>query len=545
VIVATSGPTIQEQDNLARQAIQALLAGVLPDTDPADCGRWVDRVSTLKEALVRGGQAAVCWEFNLMAGDYDLANLLAGPAGAGSAAVNTPPPKRQLPVQLLLDETADDEGNAQCVRAMFGDDFRYCDAYGYLHWTGRYWRADSAEPALDRATVYTLKQRRVVAAQHALEHIVRCAVPNARRVRDCKYLFQSLVMIHVDEFDQDPELLNVANGVLNLRTGQLTDHHPSQRFTYCLDTLYNPDADQSLWRQFLEEVVGGGPEVLEYLQLAVGYSLTGYTREECLFYVHGPTRSGKGTMTETLLRLLPKPLAVEVDFTTVTASRDHDTQNFDLAPLKPARVLFASESNKYETLNAGKIKSLTGGNEVRCAFKHRDHFSYRPQYKMWLVSNHPVNADVDDDALWYRVKVIEFPNSLAGHEDKGLKLRMRQPESLEGVLAWAVEGAIKWHALGASGLATPDAVTASTQRHRDDLDFVGSWLAECTEPAPAHWVSSGEMYRSYRTWCVDNGVEMKKQRSFTLSLKYKGYLVNVQKWVNSTSQRGIVGLRLI
>ena len=193
-------------------------------------------------------------------------------------------------------------------------------------------------------------------------------------------------------------------------------------------------------------MVGGGPAVIDYLQMAVGYSLTGHTSEECLWYVFGPSRSGKGIFTEVMLALLGSPLAIEVDFATFTAKREGDTQNFDLAPLKPTRLVITSKSNRYEVLNAGKIKQLTGGNYVRAAYKHRDLFTYRPQFKAWLVSNQPVNADVDDDALWYRVKVLEFPNGHAGQEDKTLKPRMKAADTLRGVLRWAVEGAKRWYA---------------------------------------------------------------------------------------------------
>ena len=102
------------------------------------------------------------------------------------------------------------------------------------------------------------------------------------------------------------------------------------------------------------------------------------------------------------------------------------------------------------------------GDWVRCAFKHRDHFEYRPQFKIWLVSNHPVNADVDDDAAWYRLKVIEFPNSFVGREDKTLKERMKSPENLKAVLAWAIQGAIMWYGLGAQGLQTPPEIEQAT-----------------------------------------------------------------------------------
>jgi putative DNA primase/helicase len=539
-------------DDLARGAIRALLAGVRPPVAPVDCGEWEPYVSRLMEAFDRGEQSAVFWEFNLIAEDLALARLLAGDQPDGAKTIKTPPGTpanpRPLPVDELLDQGANDEGNAQSLYLLFGHEFLYCEAYGYLQWTGTHWRLDGAEAALERAAVYALKQRRILAARADFKHLLTTATEtNARRVKDCLFLFRSLVTESVDHFDCDPNTLNCANGVLNLTTGKLTPHDPSQRYTYCVPVEYEPGADQRMWREFLADVVGGGPEVIEYLQMAIGYTLTGYTREECLFYIFGPTRSGKGTLTETLLALLPKPVAMEVDFTTFTAARDHDTQNFDLAPLKPARVLFASESNRYQALNSSKVKSLTGGNEVRCAFKHRDHFSYRPQYKMWLVSNHPVNADVDDDALWHRVKVLEFPTSFADREDTSLKLRMKHPDNLRGVLAWAVEGAIKWFALGSHGLGpkTPAAVATTTRQHRTDLDYVQAWLDECCEADPAHWSANEDVYRSYRLWCTDNGVEAKKVRMFMLSLKAKGFIVSVQRKINSVNRRGIIGLRVL
>ncbi len=123
-----------------------------------------------------------------------------------------------------------------------------------------------------------------------------------------------------------------------------------------------------------------------------------------------------------------------------TAKREADAQNFDLAELKSARLVIASESNRYQSLNPAKIKQITGGNDIRAAFKHRDMFSYRPQFKVWLVSNHEVNGDPDDDALWGRMQVLTFPRSHLGEEDTELKQRLRRPGNLQGVLRWAVEG---------------------------------------------------------------------------------------------------------
>lgn len=548
-MVTYSNPFEKEDSAFTRAAIWALLAGIEPDIDLASCGQWESEVRGLLDLLHAKGIRAVEQEYDtLMMNNLGLATVMANDqttASVGTTAYTIPPIQLDTSTRAyLLNERDDDEGNARCLHKLYGHMFLYCDAYGYLYWNGKYWETENAEAMLQQAAIITLRKRQAVAAQAGRNQLARFCTASAKRVRDCITMLKSRISVSVGDFDKSPRLLNCANGVVDLANGQVTPHDPTQRFTYCLPVAYRPDADQTLWTDFLKDVVGGGPEVIDYLQRAVGYSLTGFISEECLFYVYGPTRSGKGTFSETLLALMPRPLAVEVDFTTFTATRDHDTQNFDLAPLKPARLIFASESNKYQTLNSAKIKSLTGGDEVRCAFKHRDHFEYKPQYKVWLLSNQPVNADVEDDAVWGRVRVINFPNSFLGQEDKSLKWRMRTEKTLEGVLAWAVAGAIRWHA-SQYGLIAPDSVKAETQKHRLDLDYVAQWLDECCQIHPTHFEPNHRIYQSYKDWCTDNGITPKQQRGLTLSLKGKGFLVNELRWMNGKAMRGVVGLHVL
>jgi putative DNA primase/helicase len=218
--------------------------------------------------------------------------------------------------------------------------------------------------------------------------------------------------------------------------------------------------------------------------------------------------------------------------------------------MKAARLVFASESNKYQSLNPAKVKALTGGNLVHCAFKHRDFFAYRPQYAVWLSSNHKVNADADDDALWGRVKVVHFPYSQLGKEDKSLKRRMQSPENLEGVLSWLVDGAYQWYQHEGQGLATPDIVTDLTQSQRDAQDSVGLWLEECCELKADEWVENTKVMTSYKNWCVANGYEPKKQTGLSQSLGAHGLEVSIPKRIHDPSgtqktARGIQGLSLI
>jgi phage/plasmid-associated DNA primase len=177
-------------------------------------------------------------------------------------------------------------------------------------------------------------------------------------------------------------------------------------------------------------------------------------------------------------------------------------------------------------------------------------FNYRPQYTVWLSSNHKVNADADDDALWGRVKVIHFPYSQLGKEDTSLKRRMQSPENLEYALAWIVEGSYQWYQHEGQGLPTPDAVTDITRAHRDAQDSVGLWLEECCEVKEGEWVENTKVMTSYKNWCEANGYEPKKQTGLSQSLAAHGLEVSVQKRISDISgtpkiTRGVLGLSLL
>lgn len=414
-----------------------------------------------------------------------------------------------------------------------------------MWWTGTHWSRELAEQKLDLSIMAMLKRRCKLAIDGDKDAIVKASIPSARHMQSCRTILDEHLAVPVSEFDSHPDLINAANGVVDLRTGELMPHTTQHRFTYCFATEFDAAADYTYWQSFLEDTVAGGENIINYLQMAVGYSLTGHTNEECLWYIHGPARSGKGTFTETIMELVGQPFSVETDFATFTAQRAAGDQGFDLAPLKPARIVFASESNSAEWLNSGKVKRITGGNMISCAFKHHDQFTYRPRFKLWLTSNHPVKADVDDDAIWGRVKVLQFPNGHLGEEDKSLKRKMRSAENLRGVLRWAVEGAMAWYASD-SGLMTPEEITVTTGASRQQVDYVQTWLDECTELMVDGWVSNGDIYTSYANWCKTNGVKPKFQRGLSVSLQAKNYAIGTQrKGADGINRRGVDGINLL
>jgi putative DNA primase/helicase len=444
----------------------------------------------------------------------------------------------------LLEYPTDDDGSAQAMRDLYGERFLYCPAIGWMEYDGTCWKA-GADAAVSLAAVDTLTRRRCAVTKYQRatgntrehEDILRFSRATKQRIDGCLYVFRSYVTEpDVEVFDRDPDQLNVLNGVVNLRTKSLSQHCPRQRFTYVVPVAWDPEADSSAWHNFIHAAVGNHEETCHFLQRAIGYAFTGHTREEVLFYLYGPPRAGKGTLAETIQALLPHPISAAVDFNTFTAKRDGDTQNFDLAPLRPSRIVFASESNRYQALNPAKIKQLTGGDYVYCAFKHRDHFRYRPQYTVVLLSNHEVNGDPEDDALWGRVLVVTFPTSHLGTEDKGLKEHLRQSEHLQGLLRWVVEGAASWYE---GGLQPPAAIVAVTKEQREAQDYGRQWISDYCELRAEAWAASKALMESYQAWCEENNVKAGTAKDLAASLKRLGCKPDKQQ-----HQRGFRGITL-
>lgn len=467
------------------------------------------------------------------------------------------PPLKLKPLVNADDEkiasfSADDQGHAECVHFLYGNFIAHNDAEGWLVWDGTHYVPSIAR--INSLIVDVLRRRQRAAAHCERTDLAKVSRAMAGTVAATRSMLETLAHTDVGEFDNEPDLINTLNGIVNLRTKTLIAHDPAYHFTWVSPVRYNPDrlrdTSSNLWLDFVRETVESD-EMITYLQEALGYSITGHISEECLFYIFGPPRSGKGTLSETILSIFPRPIAIEVDFNTFTAKREGDNQNFDLAPLKPARIVFASESNKYQSLNPAKVKALTGGNMVNCAHKYGKFFSYQPTYTVWLSSNHEVNGDADDDALWGRVKVVHFPHSRLGNEDKSLKRRMQSPENLEAVLAWIIEGAYQWYQRESRGLDTPKSVTDLTQAQRASQDSVGLWLEECCEMVEGEWVSNTAIRISYDNWCEANGYEPKKAKGLTQSLAAHHLETGARKRTytspsdTGTQTRGVIGLRII
>ena len=433
----------------------------------------------------------------------------------------------------LLDFPVGDPGNARAVLRLYGDSIAFTDGFGPMFYEAGFWSmGGEAEAQINKRIEDTLWRRRDTALKTRdtkYEAIIKAAYPSVSRINSTRKMLSNYCHFPESRFGNPPGLLNIKNGVVDMRTGELFPAHPEYGFTHRLEVAYRPGARSEDWERFLEETLPSLEE-REYLQELIGYIYTGETREEIIVYISGPTRSGKGTFTETL-QYLGGPLAKEINIRSLIDSRSGNDQNFDLAGLHGARFVHASESKDTDWLDSSKIKALSGGNWIRAAYKGHDLFEFRPQFTVVLTSNEAPRMKAEDSAAWYRLRAIEFPISKAGEENKRLKALLREPGNLEGILSWVIEGSVRWYSREA-GLVTPKSILERTESFREALDYVFEFLQDHYEiatdmgnwerlKAAEFYAPLDSLYSEYKVWHEDNGAPELSKINFSRKVRQR------------------------
>jgi len=442
------------------------------------------------------------------------------------------------PAAQIADETPEvpptrfersDAGNAELLADLFGGCLRYVHGPNVWRvWHGGRWAQDT-NGAADRQVLEAARQRLFDAAtildekQAAAEAKWAIGSRSAKRVRDCLTIAGSIhpFTSTPQQYDSDPWALNVQNGTLDLRTSDLRDHDPTAMHSKMAPVEYTPGAECPRWQQFLDEVFAGNADLSDFLRRAVGYSLTGDTREQALFVQHGNGANGKTTLLGALKRLLGD-YQQNADFATFSYAREKQAgTRDDLAALVGARLVTASEAAVGMRFSEGRVKQLTGSDPVTCRPLYGKHFDYIPTYKVWLSCNHRPTVRDTSEAFWRRVHLIPFTVSFRGRED--LELPEKLATELPGILAWAVLGCLEWQQ---DGLNPPEAVKAATASYRADEDVIGSFLADRTEADPQAVTLSKHLHGAYLQWCEENGEKQASRKAIGEALTERGFLAD-------------------
>lgn len=416
-----------------------------------------------------------------------------------------------------------DVGNAHRFMDCTEGRVRFCGQRGeWLGWNGKVWTASTD------VTLGAMMTARNIYAEAAAEEdadkrkaLVAWArqSESAGRIKSMVELAKSLLSVGVAELDSDPWLLNVANGTIDLRTGALHPHNREQFITKMVDVEYDPEAECPEWEQFISWAMQGDKDTVGFVQRAVGYSLTGLTGERALFLLYGKGQNGKSVFLEVIRDLLGG-YASRTPTQTLMAKRSESVSN-DVARLQAKRFVSASETEEGHKLAAALVKDLTGGDTVVARMLYREFFEFRPEFKLWLATNHKPDVSSMDQALWDRIKLIPFVNRI-GEDERDPELRERLvAREAAGILAWAVRGCLEWQA---GGLGSAEAVRRAGQEYRVEQDQAIQFLTEGFTHTHnyADTVPVKQTFIEYLAWAAELGEEPLGMRDFNQRLERLG-----------------------
>ena len=437
---------------------------------------------------------------------------------------------------------ANDIGNAERLRRRFGDRLRYVVNIGWFAWDGRRWQRDQ-----DTIIARCFAQRTALAIFHECAFLgdetrkarASWAITSGRTSRLSAMLSEAEphIALHPEDLDRDPWLFNVANGTLDLRTGRLRPHRRDDFLTSISPIPYNVGAKCPTWERFLNEIFDGDRELIEFVQRAVGYSLTGLTREHVLFICHGLGSNGKSVLIEIIAAVLADYAQQCPTDTFMVRDRGGTIPN-DIARLRGARFVSAVETESGRRLAESLVKQATGGDRLTARFLHREFFEFVPAFKLWLATNHRPEIRGTDNGIWRRIRLIPFGVTFKDPEKAGPgdlvkddRLAEKLRTEITGVLAWAVRGCLIWQK---DGLRSPDAVSAATATYREEQDVLAHFLAERCQTAPNYVARAADLYKNYSEWAEANGEKPISNTAFGLQLKERGF----------RADRGTAGVRV-
>lgn len=419
----------------------------------------------------------------------------------------------------------DDTGNAD----------RFIDRYGHLYkhsyitnkfyiYDGQKWKVDDrgAIRKLIDEMIESIKNEKVLHSEDVTEEEARETFQKyykkTRGTQSKKNIMNELMhrkTVTPDEFDKDDMLLNVANGYVDLTSRELYKHDINKMFSQIANTDYSEKMQPAVWLDFLNDIFAGDKAVIRYIQKALGYSLTGSTREQVMFILFGKGRNGKSIFVETIAEILgdysnnmqAKSLMV----------KKNDNVNTDIARLSKARFVTSSEPNEGFRFDEGLIKQITGGDKVTARFLYAEEFEYTPKFKIWVSTNHKPIIRGTDDGIWRRLVLIPFDVQIPEEKvDKDLKYKLLR--EAPAILNWMAEGAYMWMR---EGLELPEKLKDAGQTYRTEMDVVEQFIQEKCKRAEDVRETGKALYEEYKKWADENNEYKMDKNKFGKKLKEK------------------------
>ena len=414
--------------------------------------------------------------------------------------------------------TWDDIGTATLISDVYDDSIRYCpQKQKWYIWQGC-WRQqgedgiiyDKLETALNLLLIYCKEIAFLYQDDECIEKYEKYvkSIRKYSAMRNIMKILSTKVRMNSFDMDTNPYILNTPAYAYDLKTGEVIENIREYNVTK-MTSCNLPDFTTKpckRWAKFIDEITDGDKEKALFLQRALGYSLLGVNREECMFVAYGSTtRNGKGTLFSTIETVLGSDYADTAPNELVCEKSNGRATDFNsaqpmLAKLVGTRFVTMAESAKDVRLDAANMKTMTGRDTLVTRDLFESAFSFVPQFTLWLNTNHL--PAVTDDTVFSsnRIWVIEFNRHFSEDEqDKDLKDIFADKKNRPTILKWLYDGCVYYIK---NGLQIPDQVKKATENYRKMHDRIGCFLDECCEVADDKKCLRGDLYRTYRQWCV-------------------------------------------
>jgi len=419
-----------------------------------------------------------------------------------------------------------DGGNAE----MFVDRYNGIVRYSHEHeswfiWDGNRWVPDALEKVNQLALV--LSKNLAIDAlstpgrpdERKLKRAIVMGHQNKISAALCLARSDPRIVIKREEIDVDNFLLGTHNGVIDLRTGQRRDGQKGDFITKSCGCDFDPSATAPRWIAFLNEIFDNQTDLVDYIQRAVGYTLSGDTREQCLFFLHGGGANGKSTFIEILMKLLG-------DYATTGSQNILRLNHYgrepldEIASLEGYRFVAISETGSSR-MDEARIKLLTGGDTVTGKPHYKEAKKFQPGFKLWIFGNSKPGIHDVNLAIWRRIKLIPFTVQFPdGKQDKKLKEKLLA--ELKRIQNWALKGNLDWQNEGR--LIEPQCVIEATNEYQQDQDILREFISENIEPIKEHELAHKELYAAYKTWHADGSSDRPfSSKKITQMLRDRGY----------------------
>ena len=437
-------------------------------------------------------------------------------------------------------------GNAFRLFDAHGDDLRYVnDAKTWLHWRGVNWAWD-----MDGAVVRSLAadlhkaiyaEGSVHLAQGLLFAKWARSSQNKRTIEASVSLLQNFdaARIPISAIDKDPYLVGLDNArtVLDLQTGITRPARQDDYVTKSLNVGHVGDSSQATrWLAFLAQVFGDDQELIDWLQRWFGYMLTGSTQEHCFVFCYGLGSNGKSVLATVIKHIMGDYARAVSPETLTEVDRHGGAASPDLADLIGCRMALSTETEDGQALAESLIKNAVAGDPMKTRKLYSSPVEFTPQFKLMMLGNHKPIIRSNDEGIWRRVMMLPFTRTFEGAaKDKTLSAKLRA--EAQHILAWMVEGSLKWHSTGLDDV--PAVIREATAEYRKDQDILGQWLDDRCEISLAIETPISILYPDYKAWSIDAGLHPQSKFKFGRKLVERG--INVRP-SNGATLYGGVGL---